>query len=393
MTDWDHTRLRKKGFSQRIAQLRKWKLIPSPTEPFLLPSDTVTGFADSMIETAVGVLPLPLGLAENFLIDGRHIRIPMATEEPSVIAAATFMAGLIAHHGGFRTEADSPVVIGQTIIINPGPEAISLLQAQESALIKAVNQQFPAMQDRGGGAKKFCFRMVDPHSVSCDLYVDVRDAMGANTITRMLEHINPQLVRIVGGKKLLTVVSNHCAHRLYTARCRIPIQTLRRGGYGGEEVADRLVHAGQIAFHDPLRAVTHNKGIMNGVHALALATGNDTRAVESGVHAYATRDGQYRGLGEYIRKDDVFQASLQLPLILATTGGGTMHPVASLSFDILARGWEQITASRLGRTAVALGLAQNLAALLALTTEGILAGHMKQHERRIVWLKAQKKAG
>jgi len=340
--------------------------------------------ADHMIENAVGVLGLPLGIGLNFVINSRERLVPMAIEEPSVIAAASFAARLIRDAGGFFAEADASLMIAQIQLVNV-PDVAAATQRVQGAmpqLLAAANAVHPNMIRRGGGARRIevrplpetpCGPMLVVH-----LIVDVGDAMGANAVNSMAEALSPTVAELAGGQARLRILSNLADQRLARARTRIPFRFLKTDGFAGEEVAQRMMEAWAFAHADPYRAATHNKGIMNGIDAVAMATGQDWRGIEAGAHAYAARDGQYRALSQWVVENDALVGSLELPLAVGTVGGNLeCNPRVRLSLRLL--GIE--SARDLAAIMAAVGLAQNFAAMRALVTDGIQRGHMALHAR------------
>jgi hydroxymethylglutaryl-CoA reductase len=343
--------------------------------------------ADRMSENVVGTFALPLGIAVNFLINGRDRLVPMAIEEPSVVAAASNAARIVREGGGFTAEAKASLMIGQLQVVDldDPPEARGRLLAERDELLAVANRCDPVLVELGGGARDLEVRVLDdtlagPMLVAHLIY-DCRDAMGANAVNTAAEALAPLVEEITGGKVLLRILSNLADRRLARAKAVIPAEALAGGGFEGPEVAERIVQAYALAEVDPHRAATHNKGIMNGIDAVLVATGNDWRAVEAGAHAYAARSGQYASLSEW--ETDVhgnLAGTLELPLALGIVGGATKaHPAARVALKVLGVS----TAQELAEVVVAVGLAQNLAALRALATEGIQRGHMELHARNM----------
>ncbi len=337
--------------------------------------------ANRMIENVIGTTELPLGMATNFLINGRDYLIPMAIEEPSVVAAASNSAKMARERGGFHTESTPPIMIGQIQLVdvkNPTEAREKILEAKEQILARA-NEQDPVLVKLGGGARDVEVRVLTTHlgpMTIIHLLVDVRDAMGANVINTMCEAVAPLIEELTGGRVFLRIVSNLATYRLARARAVFAKEAL-----GGEEVVDGILQAYAFAAADPYRCATHNKGVMNGVIAVALATANDTRALESGAHAYAAMDGSYKPLTRWERTvDGDLLGRIELPVAVGTIGGATaVHPVAKICRKILG----VQTARELGEVMAAVGLAQNLAAMRALATEGIQRGHLKLHARNV----------
>ncbi len=337
---------------------------------------------DRMIENAIGSFPVPLGVAANFRINGKEYLVPMAIEEPSVIAAASNAAKLALPGGGFTTTSTPPIMIGQvqvTKLKDPHGSKMQILHKKEE-ILQYANEQDPMLVSVGGGARDIEARVVDTRTgpqVIVHLMVDVRDAMGANAVNTMVEAIATKLEDITGGRVYLRILSNLAVHRLARARA-----LWKKEAIGGEEVVDGIVEAYSFADADRFRCTTHNKGIMNGIDAVMLATGNDTRAIEAGAHAYAALKGQYKPLTTFEKTTDGDLAgTIELPMAVGLIGGATKtHPTARACIKLLG----VKSSSELGEVAAAVGLAQNFAALRALATVGIQKGHMSLHARNIV---------
>jgi hydroxymethylglutaryl-CoA reductase len=343
--------------------------------------------ADHMIENVVGTYALPLGIARNFLVNGREVLVPMAVEEPSVVAAASYMAKLAAAGGGFQTSADPPEMIGQMQVLDLENLEMSeeAILAHKEDLLEKAGKVDPLLKKLGGGARDLEVRRITDSPIGpflvLHLIMDVRDAMGANTINTALERLTDDVEQITGGRVLLRILSNLADRRLARASCAIPEDALAFGEYSGEEVRDRVIEAWAFAAVDPFRAATHNKGIMNGVDAVVLATGNDWRAVEAGAHAFAGRNGQYTSLSRWSKgPQGELVGELELPMAVGIIGGATrVHPGARAALKLMGIS----TASELAQVITAVGLAQNLGALRALATEGIQRGHMLLHARQV----------
>lgn len=334
-----------------------------------LPTET----ADLLIENATGTYPLPLGWAVGFRIDGTEHAVPMAVEESSVVAAASHGAKLAAAGGGFETAAMDPVTIGQ-VELRDCPDSVgAVFAAHHDRWVADLNAEIPSMVERGGGVGELRLRKIaDGHCV-IHILLDSRDAMGANGVNTLCEWLAPVAAEATGATPGLRILSNLATERLVSASCRIPVDSV-----GGADVAAGIVAADRFAHIDPYRAATHNKGILNGIDPVVIATGNDWRAVEAGAHAYAALDGQYRGLTEWRVDDGHLEGTLTLPLSVGTVGGMTKHhPVARIALKALGGP----SATDLARIMAAVGLAQNLSALKALSTEGIQEGHMRLHRR------------
>jgi hydroxymethylglutaryl-CoA reductase len=372
---------------QRADRVAGWAELDEEERAVLVGAGLTVDRGDQMIENVVGVHALPLGIAANFSINDRDYLIPMVIEEPSVVAAASFMAKVVREAGGFRTCSTEPVMIGQIQVLDlldPWAARFDLL-CQRDRLLDLANQTDPVVVSLGGGARDLEVRAYDTTPVGPMLVIhllyDCRDAMGANTVNTAAEALTPLIEEITGGRVHLRILSNLADRRLARAKCVIPPELLAFGGYGGERVVQGIIEAGAFAAVDPYRATTHNKGIMNGVDAVALACGQDWRAIESGAHAYAAREGSYAPLSTWTRdRDGNLVGTLELPLAVGTVGGATrVHPGAEIALKILG----VQTARELGEVMAAVGLAQNLGALRALSTEGIQRGHMALHARQL----------
>jgi hydroxymethylglutaryl-CoA reductase len=343
--------------------------------------------ADPMIENVVGVHGLPLGIAVNLSVNGRDVLAPMAIEEPSVVAGASLTAKLARAGGGFRATTTAPEVIGQIQVldvVDPWSARFDLLAARDE-LLALADETDPVIVKLGGGARDLEVRVLEQTAVgpmlAVHLIFDCRDAMGANAVNTACEALAPRIEQITGGRVLLRIISNLADRRLARARCTIPVEALAFGDFSGEQVAQGIVEAWAFAAADPYRAATHNKGIMNGVDAVVVATGNDWRAVEAGAHAYAARSGRYTSLSTWARNaEGALTGTLEMPLGVGIVGGTVRaHPTARVALKILG----VQTARELAEIIVSVGLAQNLAALRALATEGIQRGHMRLHARQV----------
>jgi len=344
--------------------------------------------ANHMIENVLGTFSLPFGVATNFVIDGKDYVIPMVVEEPSVVAAASFMAKLAREGGGFHTSYSGAVMIAQIHVIglkDPYGARMALLEKKEALLLEA-NQMDQTLVSLGGGARDVEIRVIEGSMsgpiLGIHLLVDVLDAMGANAVNTMAERLASTIEKIIGGRVLLRILSNLADRRLARARVEVPVSVFDMEGFSGEEVAVGMVQAYHVADADPYRAATHNKGIMNGIDPIVIATGNDWRAIEAGAHAYAARSGRYRSLTTWeMTEKQTLVGTLELPMAVGIVGGATKtHPMAQLSLRMM--GIE--SAEQLARVIVAVGLAQNMAALRVLSTEGVQRGHMELHARNIV---------
>jgi len=337
--------------------------------------------ADRMIENALGTFEMPLGVAVNFQVNGKDYLVPMATEESSVVAAASNAAKIARIKGGFKTECTDPLMIGQIQILHMKDiaEAAQKIMSKKKEILHLANEQDKVLVKFGGGAKDIEVRILDSplgKMMVTHLVVDVRDAMGANAVNTMCEALAPMLEEITGGKVRLKILSNLADKRIVKAKAVFEKEKL-----GGEHVVDAFLESYNLAAIDPYRAATHNKGIMNGIDALIIATGNDFRAIEAGAHAYASRSGQYTSLSRYYKdKNGDLVGELELPMAVGIVGGaGNIHPKARLCKKILGIK----TAQELAEVVASLGLAQNFAAVFALSTVGIQKGHMSLHAKNI----------
>jgi hydroxymethylglutaryl-CoA reductase len=372
---------------ERTSKVAAWAGLDETERAVLAGAGLTLDRADQMIENVTGTHALPLGIAANWTINGQDYLVPMAIEEPSVVAAASYMAKIVRDAGGFRACASDPLMIGQMQVMDvadPWSARFDLL-CQKQRLIELADQVDPVVVSLGGGARDIEVRVLPETTVGPMLIIhllyDTRDAMGANTVNTAAEALAPVVQEITGGRVHLRILSNLADRRLAWAKCTIPPALLAFGEYSGEQVVQGIVEAYALAALDPYRATTHNKGIMNGVDAVALACGQDWRAIEAGAHAYAAREGRYTSLstwGQDAQGDLV--GTLELPLAVGTVGGATrVHPGARVALKILG----VQTARELAEVIAAVGLAQNLGALRALSTEGIQRGHMTLHARQV----------
>jgi hydroxymethylglutaryl-CoA reductase len=362
----------------------------SPEQSTFLENALTLAQADKMIENVVGSYTLPLGVATNFLVNGREVLVPMVIEEPSVVAGASFAARLARAAGGFRAETTEPQMIGQIQVLDLKDleSAAKAIAAGKDRLIALANRADPVVVSLQGGARDVEVRIIEESPVGPMLVVhliyDCRDAMGANMVNTACEALAPLVEELTGGRVNLRILSNLADRRLARASCVIPAKELETAEIPGPLVAERIVEAFALAAVDPYRAATHNKGIMNGIDAVVIATGNDWRAIEAGAHAYAARSGRYRSLSTWSLGSYAGEAalvgSLELPLAVGTVGGATrVHPAARLALQIIGAR----SARELAEVIAAVGLAQNLAAIRALATEGIQRGHMALHARQV----------
>ncbi len=362
------------------ADLSQGELIPF-TSP--LASD----IASHMVENVVGTYSLPLGIALNFIVNGREVLIPMVIEEPSVVAGASFMAKLARANGGFTANSAEPLMIGQLQVLDleSVEKAAEQVLANKADLLAYVDAAETSLKSRGGGARDIEVRVIEASPIGKFLVVhllyDVRDAMGANAVNTACERLASKIEAITGGRAHLRILSNLADHRLARARCTIPVNELVFGDFSGEIVRDGIIEAYAFAAADPYRAATHNKGIMNGIDPVVIATGNDWRAVEAGAHAYAARSGTYTSLSVWEKDDEGnLVGTLEMPMAVGIVGGATkVHPAAQAALKLM----NVKSARELAEIIVSVGLAQNMAALRALATEGIQRGHMSLHARQV----------
>ncbi|MDG6898576.1 MAG: hydroxymethylglutaryl-CoA reductase, degradative, partial [Nitrososphaerota archaeon] len=387
MTDSEMPGLYKLSVPERLKEIAKAAGLSEEETKTLantggLPQDV----ADRMIENVVGGLTMPLGIATNFKINGRDYLVPMALEEPSVVAGASKAAKIAREKGGFTVSNTGPVMIGQIQVIKvPSPEkAKEALLAKKSDILKKANDQDPMLVSLGGGAKDLNVKVLSSLTgpmVVAELIVNTGDAMGANAVNTMAEALAGELARLSGGRVNLRIISNLAIHRLARASATFPREALEGEGRTGADVVEGILDAYEFARNDPFRCSTHNKGIMNGISAVAIATGNDFRALEAGAHSYASRSGKYKPLTTWEKdKGGNLVGKLEMPMAVGLVGGAARtHPAARASIKILGAK----TATELAEVMGAVGLAQNFAALRALASEGIQKGHMKLHSRNV----------
>jgi len=376
-----------KGFyklspEERLQIVKEYAHLTNEEVELLLSTGSLSlDLANRMIENVIGVFPIPLGMAVNFLINGKDYLIPMAIEEPSVVAAASYAAKMARAKGGFHTSSTEQIMIGQiqAVEIKDPYKAKMTIYAAKEEILKKANEQDPMLVSVGGGAKNLRVRIIQAFTgpmVITELLVDCRDVMGANAVNTMAEAVAPLIERLTGGKVYLRIISNLATERLARAWA-----VFTKEEVGGPEVVDGVIQAYAFAKADPYRCTTHNKGILNGVIAVVIATCNDHRAIEAGAHAYAARNGQYEPLTVWEKNEDGdLVGSIELPMAIGTVGGATrVHPIAKIAIKILG----VKTARELGEVIAAVGLAQNLGALRALAHEGIQRGHMRLHARNM----------
>ena len=366
------------AWPQRLAALSAQQKLTAAQKKLLTDHAVDPQLGDQQIENYLTNYNLPEGLAFHYLINGKKYLIPMVTEEPSVIAASSHGAGLIEKAGGFKVRTTPHLLWGQ-IIIEHVTDPVALkekLQANQAELLAAADLGHPSLKKRGGGARLLRIRILGAGLLSVDLGIDTQEAMGANLVNSMLEALAQKIRHQYGCQILMSILSNLADECLATAECALPVELLAKKGFAGIETAQKIVAAAKVAQLDPYRAATQNKGIMNGVDAVVIAMGNDWRAIESAAHAYAARDGHYRGLSSWSLSADQkkLQGKLTLPLPVGFVGG-SISILPLVKFNQQLAGVQ--SAAELEKVIISVGLAQNLAALLALVTEGIQRGHMR----------------
>ena len=380
------------GFSkaspaERIEKLAQAGLLSEEGLQTVRDNETLPlSLANEMVENVLGTLALPFGLAPGFQVDGQEIQVPMVTEEPSVIAAASYAAGLIKRSGGFQTQVHKRQMIGQVALfdVSHKEKAIQTIAEAKEELLQLANQAYPSIVKRGGGARDL-WTEVKGDFLICYLSVDSKEAMGANMLNTMLEALVDPLEDLSEGQGLMAILSNLATDALVTASCHIDYRFLSREPKEAAEIAQKIALASQLAAVDPYRAATHNKGIFNGIDAVVLATGNDWRAIEAGGHTYASRSGQALGLSNWMDhpEQQVLEGQLTLPMPIATKGGSIgLNPSVQVAHELLGNP----DAQTLARIIVSVGLAQNFAALKALVSTGIQHGHMKLQAKSLALL-------
>ena len=388
MTKAIHAKFYELTIPGRREMLQKWSELDDETLDALCGIPGLTSVqADGMIENVVGLYNLPLGIARNFIVNGREVLVPMVIEEPSVVAGASYMAKLVAANGGFTATSSESIMIGQMQVLDLADldhAELAILQ-NRADLLQEASLIDPILQSIGGGLRDIVVRQFKDSPIGAFLVihflVDVRDAMGANAVNTIVECLAPRIEQITGGRVHLRILSNLADQRLAKATCKISLADLAFNDFSGEDVRDGILAAWAFASVDPYRAATHNKGIMNGIDAVVVATANDWRAIEAGAHAYAARNGKYSSLSKWGKdKDGSLTGELEMPMAVGVFGGATrVHPGAQAAIKLMG----VKTARELAEVIVSVGLAQNLAALRALATEGIQRGHMNLHARQV----------
>lgn len=387
MTKLSWTGFAKKAPQERVEHLRKNNLLNAENQLQLeqrigLSLET----ANQMAENVIGTHSLPLALVPDVLVDGKEYQVPFVTEEPSVVAAASFAAKIIKRSGGFQTIVHNREMIGQVALYNVPDSKIAEhnIFNQTALLLSQANDAHPSIVKRGGGARELRVEVKEEFLIVF-VTIDTQEAMGANMVNTMMEAITPTLEELSGGQALMAILSNYATESLVTATCSIDLRFLSRDKKEAQVIAQKMELASYLAQVDIYRASTHNKGIFNGIDAVVMATGNDWRAVEAGCHAYACQNGQYRGLSNWTfdKTEQVLKGQLTLPMPIATKGGSIgLNPTVQISHDLL----NNPCARDLASVIVSVGLAQNFAALKALTTTGIQAGHMKLQAKSLALL-------
>lgn len=372
--------MKKKFYQMSPAERLDFLDLKSETRQILEETVLDAALADNLIENQISEFELPMGLAQNFVINGKKFLVPMVTEEPSVIAAASNGARIA---GNFQTVLSVRLMRGQIVFydVDQADHLMQTIEENQAGIFRAAKEAYPSIIKRGGGLRQVSSRAFEAEGfVSVDFKVDVKDAMGANIVNAILEGVaNLFRTWFPEQKILFSILSNYATESLVKVSCEIPVERLSKGN-NGQEVAEKIQAASRFSKIDPYRAATHNKGIMNGINAVVLATGNDTRAVASGIHAYASKEGSYQGLAKWDVRDGLLLGGLELPLPVATVGGAVkVLPKAQAALELL----EITEAKELAQVMAAVGLAQNLAALRALVSEGIQQGHMSLQVRAL----------
>ncbi|HGD4091119.1 TPA: hydroxymethylglutaryl-CoA reductase, degradative [Streptococcus agalactiae] len=391
MTKISWTGFSKKSPEERIHYLEKQDFLADSSLEIVTNQDLLSlSLANQMAENVIGRIALPFSLVPDVLVNGKVYQVPYVTEEPSVVAAASFAAKIIKRSGGFLTTVHNRKMIGQVAIydVQDSQHTKESILNQKQQLLEIANAAHPSIVKRGGGACDLTIEIKEDFLIVY-LMVDTKEAMGANMVNTMMEALSSPLEDISKGKSLMSILSNYATESLVTATCRVDLRFLSRQKEEAIKLAQKMTMASQLAQVDPYRASTHNKGIFNGIDAIVLATGNDWRAIEAGAHTYAVKDGQYRGLSKWSYKvdDNFLEGTLTLPMPVATKGGSIgINPSVQLAHDLLGRP----NAKELASIVLSIGLAQNFAALKALVSTGIQAGHMKLQAKSLALLAGAK---
>ena len=380
----------KKSYYERLELLKAQALLSADKQTSLEQDEQVSlVVADQMSENVVGTFSLPYSIIPEILVNGKDYTVPYVTEEPSVVAAASYASKIIKRAGGFTAQVHERQMIGQVALyqVPDMDNAQAQINSQKEQLLELANQAYPSIVKRGGGARDLHVEQIKGETdfLVVYLHVDTQEAMGANMLNTMLEALKPVLEELSQGQSLMGILSNYATDSLVTASCRIAFRYLSRQKDQGREIAEKIALASQFAQADPYRATTHNKGIFNGIDAILIATGNDWRAIEAGAHAFASRDGHYQGLSSW-RLDletEELVGEMTLPMPVATKGGSIgLNPRVALSHELLGNP----SAKELAQLIVSIGLAQNFAALKALVSTGIQQGHMKLQAKSLALL-------
>ena len=380
----------KKSYHERLELLRAQALLSPEKQRSLEQDEQVSlAVADQLSENVVGTFSLPYSIIPELLVNGQDYTVPYVTEEPSVVAAASYASKIIKRAGGFTAQVHERQMIGQVALYQvDDPElAQEKIASKKAELLELANQAYPSIVKRGGGARDLHVEEIKGETdfLVVYLHVDTQEAMGANMLNTMLEALKPVLEELSQGQSLMGILSNYATDSLVTASCRIAFRYLSRQKDHGREIAEKIALASQFAQSDPYRAATHNKGIFNGIDAILIATGNDWRAIEAGAHAFASRDGRYQGLSRWSLDTDTEElvGEMTLPMPVATKGGSIgLNPRVALSHELLGNP----SAKELAQIIVSIGLAQNFAALKALVSIGIQQGHMKLQAKSLALL-------
>ena len=380
----------KKSYQERLELLKAQALLSPERQESLEQDEQISvTVADQLSENVVGTFSLPYSLVPGVLVNGQEYTVPYVTEEPSVVAAASYASKIIKRAGGFTAQVHERQMIGQVVlyqVANP-EQTQEKIVSKKAELLELANQAYPSIVKRGGGARDLHVEQIKGETdfLVVYLHVDTQEAMGANMLNTMLEALKPVLEELSQGQSLMGILSNYATDSLVTASCRIAFRYLSRQKDQGREIAEKITLASQFAQADPYRAATHNKGIFNGIDAILIATGNDWRAIEAGAHAFASRDGHYQGLSQWtldIEREELV-GEMTLPMPVATKGGSIgLNPRVALSHELLGNP----SAKELAQIIVSIGLAQNFAALKALVSTGIQQGHMKLQAKSLALL-------
>lgn len=372
-----------KSWDERMKQIIQSESLNTVQTQLLRDSAVNKSLGDTMIENYITDYHFPEGIAFHYLINNKDYIVPMVTEEPSVVAASSHGAAIIAKAGGFFAKSSERMMIGQIILeeVTDVKKTSEELKSLEKVLLEIANKAHPSLKKRGGGAKWLRVRILDYDLISVDIAIDVQEAMGANMVNTMLEAVALNIKNKLQQVILMSILSNYATECIAKASCKIPFELLSKDNVSGKSIAQKIAQASRIAQLDIYRATTHNKGIMNGIDAVVMATGNDWRAIESGAHAYAARNGRYKGLSSWSVDDNYLSGEIELPLPIGFVGGSIgIVPLVKVNQKLM----NVESANELENVIVSVGLAQNLAALLALVTDGIQKGHMKLQLKSLV---------